>query len=288
MSVEKVAGNRALIAESPTWDQRTASLLWVDIPRGEIHRYRPDGDEDSVVFVAPTSVGAVVTRRSGGLAVAAGKGFAIVDEEAGSWRPIAAVERGDRMNEARCDPAGRLWGGTMTLDQRPSQAALYRLDQTGSAELMLDQVGLSNGLAWSPDGTRMYYADTMTERVDVFDYELETGTPSNQRPLIDLHDVDGRPDGMTVDAEGGIWVTMARGGAIRRYSSTGSLDEVLSMPVPTVTSCAFGGPDLADLYVTTLCIGLGETDLAEHPGAGSVFCVPGIGVRGIAEASFLG
>ncbi|MFD4971711.1 SMP-30/gluconolactonase/LRE family protein [Streptomyces sp. NPDC058424] len=286
--IDVVAGNRALVAESPTWDERDGSLLWVDIIRGEVHRFRPESGADTVVAQLPVTVGSVVARQSTGLVVAAGMSFALLDEATGELTPLATVDHGDRMNEARCDPAGRLWGGTLTAAQRPGASSLYRLDPDGRLVTVLDDVALSNGLAWSPDGTLMYYADTVTERIDVFDYDLETGVASDRRTFADLHDCPGRPDGLSIDAEGGLWVAMARGGAVRRFDPKGRLDEVLDMPVPGITSCAFGGEDLRDLYVTTMCVGLSEVQLMEYPEAGSVLRIADVGVTGLPAPRFAG
>jgi sugar lactone lactonase YvrE len=285
---EAIAGNRALVGESPVWDERDGSLLWVDILRGEVHRFRPEADEDRLVARLPVPVGAVAACRSSGLVVAAGMGFALLDEASGELRHLATAGRGDRMNDAKCDPAGRLWGGTLTVERRPAASALYRLEPDGRLTTVLDDVTLSNGLAWSPDGTRMYYTDTVTERVDVFDFDTETGRVSGRRAFADLHDTPGRPDGLAMDADGGLWVAMARGGTVRRYAPSGRLDEVVDMPTPYVTSCAFGGERLEDLYVTTLCAGLGEAELVQYPAAGAVLRVPNIGVAGLPAARYAG
>ncbi|MPZ82788.1 MAG: SMP-30/gluconolactonase/LRE family protein [Actinophytocola sp.] len=286
--IEPVAGNRALVAESPTWDDRDNTLLWVDILRGEVHRFDPAGDRDRVVARLPVPVGSVVVRRSPGLVVAAGMGFAVLDESSGELSWLATVDRGDRMNDARCDPEGRLWGGTLTVAQRPGASGLYRLDPDHRLTTVLDDVALSNGLGWSPDGSRMYYADTVTERVDVFDYDLATGAASGRRTFVDLHEHPGRPDGLAVDAEGGVWVAMARGAAVRRFDPAGRLDEVLDMPTPGVTSCAFGGDGLGDLYVTTMCVGLSEADLVRYPQAGAVLRISDLGVSGLPAPRFAG
>jgi sugar lactone lactonase YvrE len=155
--IEPVTAPGALLGESPVWDAGTASLLWVDILRGEVHRLRDGSDE--VIVDRPPPVAAVVLRAGGGLDLAIGMDVLAVDGDA--EEVLATADRGDRLNEARCDPAGRLWTGTMTEDQRPGAAALYRLDPERGLERMVDGVGLSNGTGWSPDGTTMYYADTV-------------------------------------------------------------------------------------------------------------------------------
>jgi sugar lactone lactonase YvrE len=283
--LEVVHDGRALLAEGPIWDPRDHSLLWVDILRHEIHRLDAAGDR--VVARLRYPVGAVAVRAAGGLVAAAGMGVALVGEETGQAEWIAVLDRGDRMNEAKCDPAGRLWAGTLTNDHRPGASGLYRLDGERRIEAVLEDVTLSNGIGWSPDGETMYYVDTPTEVVDAFDFDPATGAISGRRPLIDLHDVPGRPDGLTVDAEGGIWVAMARGWAVRRFEPGGAPDAVIELPAFKVTSCTFGGPDLGDLYITTACFGLDERELAAQPHAGGVFrCRPG--VSGLPANSYAG
>ena len=211
----------------------------------------------------------------GGLVAATGMGVALLDGDTTEW--IATVDRGDRMNEAKCDPAGRLWAGTLTNEHVPGASGLYRLAADRLIEPVLEDVTLSNGIGWSPDGGTMYYVDTPTEAVDAFDFDVATGAVSGRRRLVDLRDVPGRPDGLTVDADGAIWVAMARGWAVRRFLPDGKPDAVVDVPACKVTSCTFGGPALDELYVTTACFGLDERELAAQPHAGAVFrCRPGV------------
>lgn len=283
--LEVVAGGRALLAEGPVWDVKDGSLLWVDILRHEVHRCDDGGDRVLARLEHP--VGAVALRAAGGLVAAADMGVALLDEATGRTEWIARVDRGDRMNEAKCDPAGRLWAGTLANDHRPGASCLYRLDADRRMAPVLDDVTLSNGIGWSPDGTTMYYVDTPTEAVDAFDFDPPTGAVSGRRRLIDLRETPGRPDGLTVDAEGGIWVAMARGWAVRRFAPDGRPDDVVEMPASKVTSCTFGGRDLADLYITTACFGLDERELAAQPLAGAVLrCRPG--VRGLPATAYAG
>jgi sugar lactone lactonase YvrE len=270
----------AELAESPVWDSRRQSLLWVDITRGHVHRYDPVSGEDTVTAIG-VPVGAVAARRGEGLILAAARGFAFLDERTGSLEWLWAQARGDRMNDGKCDPDGRFLAGTLTSARVPGAAALYRLDTGGQIAVLIENVTLSNGLGWSPDGTLLYFADTPLERVDVLDYDVTTGTVGARRTFADLREAPGRPDGLTVDADGGVWIAMARGGAVRRYTPDGRLDHVVELPVPLVTSVTFGGGDLTDLYVTTSREGLGPADLAEQPQAGGVFCLPASGARGL-------
>lgn len=278
----------ATLAESPVWDSRRGCLLWVDIDAGRVHRLDPRTGADSSTAVG-VPVGAVAVRRNGGLILAAGRGFAVLDEKAGTLDWIWAAGRGDRMNDGKCDPAGRFLAGTLTRTQTPGAAALYQLAADGAVTTLIGEVSVSNGLGWSPDGSLLYFADTPLERVDVLDYDAATGAVGGRRAFADLRDVPGRPDGLTVDADGGVWVAMARWGrAVRRFTPDGRLDHVVDMPVPLVTSVAFGGPDLADLYVTTSRVGLSPADLADQPGSGAVFCLPATGSRGLPAGEYAG
>jgi len=284
--VEVVVDGRALLGESPIWDEATGTLVWVDILRGEIHRYSVADDCDVSTRLG-CMVGAAIPRRNGGLVVAASLGIALLDEADAQLAWLARADRGDRMNDAGCDPVGRLWAGTLTVAQRPGASALYRLDDS-TLTRVLDDVALSNGLAWSPDGSTFYYVDTSTELIDAFDYDMATGTIAARRTFVDLHDVPGRPDGLTVDAEGGIWVVMARGGTVRRFGPGGALENVIEIGTPGVTSCSFGGEGLRDLYVTTACVGLGEAELVEYPLAGALLRVRDVGVTGLPVNRYAG
>jgi sugar lactone lactonase YvrE len=187
------------------------------------------------------------------------------------------------MNEGACDPDGRFDCGSMAYDQRPGAASIYRLDPDGSVHVVLEDVTVSNGLDWSPDGSRAYYNDTATYRVDVFDYDTASRL-TGRRPFVDLSAEALRPDGLTVDAEGGVWVALSNGGAVRRYTADGSLDEVIELPVRKVTACALGGARLNELFITTSQEGL---EPGVDPVAGSLFRAA-VGVAGMPVREFAG
>lgn len=281
---EALTARPALLAESPVWDSESGTLLWVDILRGEVHRLDPR-EGDRVLATLDVPVGAVAPRAGGGHVVAAGTAFWTLD--GGAAERICDVDdRGERMNDGKCDPAGRFWAGTMTGDRRPG-AVLYCLDGECGLRRVVESVALSNGLGWSPDGTTMYYIDTPTQRIDAFDFDPRTGAIDDRRCFVDVAAVEGNPDGLTVDAEGGVWVAMANGWCVRRYTAYGESDGVVRLPVQKVTSCTFGGPDLADLYITTASAGLSDGELAEQPEAGLVFrCRPGL--RGLPAHPYAG
>ncbi|UOY00669.1 SMP-30/gluconolactonase/LRE family protein [Blastococcus sp. PRF04-17] len=281
MRAEQVTGPVAHHAEGPVWSPSWGGLRWVDMLAGDVLALDPDGT------VRRRSVGTVAAalrpRRGGGAVIALERGFALEDAD-GSLTPLDPVWSGDdvRMNEGGCDPDGRFWCGSMAYDQRPGGGALYRLDPGGPVHRVLDGVTISNGLEWSPDGTLAYYDDTGTHRTDVFDYDPDAGL-TNRRPFVDFGE-DGNPDGLTVDAEGGVWVALFGGGAVHRYDPTGRLDAVVDVPAAQVTACTFGGERLDELFITTSRENLGPDD---DPQAGSLFRAE-VGVRGLPVREFAG
>jgi sugar lactone lactonase YvrE len=191
------------------------------------------------------------------------------------------------MNDGSCDPAGRLFAGTVAISGAPGRGTLYRLGPALEPEVVLSPVTVSNGIDWSPDASLMYYIDSPTRAVDVFDYDITTGTPSRRRTLVAVGENDGVPDGLTVDADGYVWVAFCGGWCVRRYAPDGQLERVVQQPVAAVTACAFGGPELNDLYVTTASEGLTAAEKFEQPMAGALFRVS-TDVRGKAGFAFRG
>lgn len=274
--VEVVTATGAELGEGPVWDARSSRIVWVDIMSKRIHLTDPVSGASEVIDV-PLHVGAVAPRAAGGFVAALQDGFWVVGD--GRAERIATVSEARstlRFNDGKCDPAGRFWAGTMAYDQAAGAGALYRLDHDGSAALVLDGVTVSNGLAWSLDGSTLYYIDTPTQRVDAFSYVPSTGEIGERRSVIEIPVEVGAPDGMTIDAHGGLWVALWGGGALHRYLD-GRLDRVIELPVSQPTSCAFGGRDLDELYVTSACQGLSPEERRAQPLAGALFRVrPGI------------
>jgi len=267
----------AEVGEGPTWDPLRHRLWWVDIPLGAVHRFDPTNGSDQVVY-AGQPVGAVVIRQRGGLLLAVRDGFAVL--ERGQLRIIAPVEAertGNRMNDGKVDPGGRFWAGTMAFDMTPGAGALYRLHQDYRVEIVLSRLTISNGIDWSPDGRTMYFIDSAKGSVTAFSYDRQTGAIREPRTLIVIPPDEGMPDGMTVDSAGFLWVAVWAGYAVRRYSPGGTFVSEIRLPVSQVTSCAFGGPALQDLYITTASSGLSPIQREEQPNAGALFRVrPGV------------
>jgi sugar lactone lactonase YvrE len=289
VSVEVFADLRADVGEAPHWDQRSMTLLFVDLTGGTIFRYDQSGTALNS-FSVGQEVGAVVPRRDGGLVLAVRDGIAVATDAGDNFELTAPVERdtqGNRMNDAKCDPAGRLLAGTTAFDFTPQAAALYRVEPDWSYDRIVRDVTQSNGIAWSSGGSQLYFIDSATQSVDAFDYDTDTGSVGNRRRLITIERAHGIPDGMTVDSRGNLWVACFGGGTVRCFSPAGEqLDEVL-FPVSQVTSCTFGGPGLADLYVTSAAYRLSTERLKREPRAGATFvCRPG--VAGVPASSFAG
>ncbi|MEW2132991.1 SMP-30/gluconolactonase/LRE family protein [Streptomyces sp. NPDC005435] len=281
MSTYEVAVEaRAELGEGPTWDPAGARLLWVDVLASRVHTYDPATGRRTVHDTGE-HVGAAKPRAHGGLVLNLRDGVGLLDPDgAFRWLRYDPVP-GRRANDAAVAPDGSLWAGTMRYDEAPGGGTLTRLTGDGTAEPVLTDVAVSNGIGWSPDGTRMYYIDSPTRRIDVFDYDGER--VRNRRTLAVIEDGAGFPDGLTVDAAGGVWVALWDGGAVRRYTPAGALDREIRLPAPRTTACAFGGPGLTDLYVTTARVGLTEPT----PLSGSVLVVPGAG-EGLPQPPFQG
>ncbi|MFC4060268.1 SMP-30/gluconolactonase/LRE family protein [Planomonospora corallina] len=266
MHPEQVTDPIVYHGEGPVWSPRWGGLRWVDMLAGDVMSLAADGT------VTRRHVGdvaaAVRPRRRGGAVIGVERGFALEDAD-GTVTHLPALWRdhGIRMNEGGCDPDGRFHCGSMAYDQRPGAGTLYRLAPDGSVAVVLSEVTVSNGLEWSPDGARAYYNDTPTQQIAVFDYDPESGL-TGQRTFVTVPADAGRPDGLTVDAQGGVWVALNNGGAVRRYSPAGALDEVIELPVRKVTACTFGGPHLDELFITTSRENL---EPGQDPLAGSLF-----------------
>jgi len=286
ISVEVAVALDAALGESPVWDVDNQTLHLIDIFAQRIHQLDPESG--TVRSIALDGVpGAIALRRDGGYVGGIGLDFVTIAAD-GSATPIARAAAGHRVNDGKCDARGRFLAGTMAKDERRGTAALYQLHGDGMLTELLTDVTLSNGLDWSLSGDRLYHVDTSLERVDVFDYDMHSGRLGARQRFADLTDVPGRPDGLTVDAEGGVWVAVARAGLVHRYDPTGRLDTVIALPTPIVTSCAFGGRDLDQLYVTSSRALLPESQRALDPVAGAVFVIEGIGVRGRAPHRYGG
>ncbi len=277
LDVELAHASAAELGESPVWDARRRCLWFVDIMQGRVHRFAPS-DRSMRTLQIDRPVGALALTERGDLVLAVRDGFARVDPESGVVRTIATIDHPAdcRMNDGACDPGGRFWAGTMAADERADAGALYRLDPHGGVETIIAPVTISNGIDWSTDGRRMFFVDSATQRIDVLDFDRSSGAVSNRRPFATIPRAAGVPDGLTIDADDGVWVALWQGGAVHRYAPDGTLDRAVHLPATHPTSCAFGGEDLRDLYITTATIALDAATRRRQPDAGGLFrCRPG-------------
>jgi sugar lactone lactonase YvrE len=281
MRAQQVTDPVTYHGEGPVWSPSWGGLRWVDMLAGDVLSLAADGTVDR--RHVSEVVAAVRPRRGGGAVFGIERGFALEDADGTLTRLPPLWDDGSvRMNEGGCDPDGRFYCGSMAYDQRPGAASLHRLDPDGSTTPVLDGVTVSNGLEWSPDGSRAYYDDTATHRVDVFDYDADRGLHA-RRPFAEIPD-GGLPDGLTVDADGGLWVALADRGEVWHLTPDGVHDEVVEVPVGMVTACTFGGPDLDQLFITTSRENVAP---GEDPLAGSLFRAD-VGVRGRPVREFAG
>lgn len=284
MQPEQVTSALSHHGEGPVWISGTRwpdGLYWADMLAGDVLALDPSGQ------VTRRNVGEVVAtirpRSGGGLAYAVERGFALDDGPDTPLRRLPELwsARDVRMNEGGCDPAGSFYAGSMAYDARPSAGALYRLSPGGTTTVVEKGWTIPNGLEWAPDGRTAYHADTVNRRIDVWSWDPETGL--HDRRAWVLVDAEGRPDGLTVDEEGGVWTAIWGSSCVHRYDPDGTLSEVVTFPVAQVSACVFGGPARDELFVTTSREGLADPE----PGAGAVFRVRP-GVRGVAVHPYRG
>lgn len=273
-AVELVFDAKAALGEGPAWDDRRGKLVWVNILEGSVHEYDPVTGE-SHSFQTGQLVGAAVPSTDGGYVLALHHGFYRYRHGSSQPELICDPEGPDtvnRFNDGKCDPAGRVWAGTMGMHGEQGTGALYRLDLDGTVTKMIDGVTCSNGIAWSPDEKTMYYIDTPTRQVVAYDYDQESGDIRNHRVAVHVAPEDGMPDGMAIDEEGMLWVAHWGGSQVIRYHpGEGTILERIPVPASQTTSCAFGGPNLDELYITSARIGISEQELTQTPAAGGLF-----------------
>ncbi|GHO88806.1 SMP-30/gluconolactonase/LRE family protein [Dictyobacter formicarum] len=287
-SVEHILPCRNKLGEGPVWSVDEQLLYWVDIENDCYHRLDPLSDKHDVIPVG-VSIGVLALRDAGGLVMATKKGFALWDEVERKLTYIARPfgENPDlRFNDGAVDCRGRFWAGTMADgDDVQARGALYRLDPDGSVHEMISDIGVSNGIGWSPDNRTMYFTDSPTYTIVAYDFDAETGNISNRRIFVETPAEEGDPDGLSVDSEGYVWSAYWNGSKVVRYDPQGQVDQVIQMPVPRPTAPAFGGQYLDELYITSA---FPEEDQREtYPLSGDLFRVK-VGIKGLAKYKFAG
>lgn len=261
------------LGEGPLWHPLEQKLYWTDILTGTLYRTDFSLENYEKTFF-DLQIGAFAFRKDGGLILATNRGFFSLDTIDGDLNLLWMTPmkyKGERLNDGKVDPAGRFWAGTM--DPQNKKGALFRLDPDGTKHTILTEIGISNGLDWSPDQTSMYYTDSLKYTVFKFDYNLQTGSISNQQPFFQLPEDEREivPDGLCVDKEGNIWSAQWNGWQVVKYDPKGTPIAVVKVPAQRVTSCCFGGENLDMLFITTSRADLTEDELAGQPYAGDVF-----------------
>jgi sugar lactone lactonase YvrE len=285
-SAQLVLDARAELGEGPLWDPCVRRLFWVDILAGRLHAFDPASGADRSWLVGDR-LGMVAPRARGGLVLALRDQLAAFDPERAEVPPAPLARPpvhppGNRFNDGKCDPAGRLWVGTKADDNAAGAGTLWRFSGDGRAEAMVTAVTISNGLAWDVARRRFYYIDTPTRTVAAYDYDPDTGAIANRRVAIAVGPEDGFPDGMTIDEDGMLWIAHWGGHQVIRWNpDSGRALRRIRLPVSQPSCCAFGGEQLDRLYITSARENLGPDQLAAEPLAGGLF-VAEPGVRGFA------
>ncbi|XP_029370660.1 regucalcin [Echeneis naucrates] len=296
VKVECVVKTGALIGEGPVWEESDQTLLFVDIAGKTINRWTSATNQIQSVDTGDM-VGFAVPRRSGGYVAGVGRNIVALDWSTRTLTSLTEVDEdkpNNRLNDGKVDPVGRLLAGTMGIEQRPAevqrhQGSLFSVTSDLKVTKHLRQVDISNGLDWSLDQKTFFYIDSLSLKVDAFDYDINSGHLGNHRVVYHMEEGEGLPDGMTVDAEGRLWVACYNGGRVINIDPvTGVRLQTVSFPVTKTTSCCFGGPDYSDLYVTSASLGMDQSERSQQPLAGHIFRVRGLGVKGRPSNSFTG
>ena len=282
-----VADVHAVLGEGPVWVAREAALYWVDIKGRKIFRLGEDGALSE--WPTPMRIGSLAPRTGGGFIGGTDEGIALIDPGSERFEIILKPEEqlpGNRFNDGKIDRRGRFWAGTMDDSERAESGTLYVVEPDLTVSAVDRDYKVTNGPAFSPLGDVMYHSDSARQVTYAFDIGAD-GSASNRRVFLQFGPGDGYPDGMTVDSEGCLWIAFWDGWCVRRYSPAGQWLETVKVPVQRPTSCAFGGPELDRLYVTSASIGLDESALSVQPTAGGLFMLAP-GVQGVAELPFAG
>lgn len=283
---------RARLGECPLWDPTGERLYWVDIDGETIHRYDPATGHHEQRSTPGRPGALALTATPGRLLVALEGRLGSIDWPSGEWRDWISLEpegQGNRLNDGRCDPAGRFWVGSMFAPASAGRSTglLHRVEPGGTVVTVRSGIGVANGLAFAPDGRTMYFADTPREVVWAYDYDVDTGQATAERVFLDFASLPGRPDGACVDEDGCYWIACVYGAVVLRVTPTGVIDARVALPVAMPTRPAFGGPGLSTLFITTIGGGGSHPADPDEPEAGGLFAVE-TGQRGVAEPAFAG
>ncbi|MCO6497595.1 MAG: SMP-30/gluconolactonase/LRE family protein [Chitinophagaceae bacterium] len=286
---EVVSNHRCLLGEGPVWHELESAVWWVDVLKGEIHKFSMVDQKEKVLSVGQM-VGSVALCANGDFIAGLENGIHFINRETGEMNHITSPEKhlpDNRSNDGKCDPSGRFWIGTMSKSEEANAGSLYMVTQDGSVTKKISNTTISNGMAWSPDKKTFYFIDSPTRGVDAYDYDGVTGEISNKQTVIKLTESDGYPDGMTIDSEGMLWIAQWDGWQVSRWNPANG-EKMLSvkLPVARPTCCTFGGEGLGDLFISTASTGLSEEELKQQPEAGMLFVVRNIGYTGLPANKF--
>ena len=290
--IERASEVTASLGEGAVWDVEDQALWWVDITAGVVHRHDPLGTDTS--WQIGEEVGCLALREQGGLVLATRSGFHFFDPDAGTTAAIAdpeAEQTESRFNDGTTDPRGRFWAGTMKdRGERTSTSSFWRLDPDLRISRGPTGIAVTNGLAFSPEGEKMYFSDTDTPVQMIWraEYELDTGRYCAPEPFFDTRGLAGRPDGGTVDADGCYWMAGVGGWQVVRITPTGEVDRIIEVPVERPSRPMFGGSQLETLYVTTISEKLGSDAEQQQPLAGALLAIEGHGTHGLPQTRFAG
>lgn len=289
MEIKVLVDCKTILGEGPLWDVDSQRLYWIDSFGMKVYRSTASGTEVKTWDV-PSKIGSMALRRDGqGAVVSLQNGFHLLDFRTGESTLVNDPEAhlpGTRLNDGKVDQRGRFIVGSMDMQEEGPSGALYRLDPDFSVHRLESNIVCSNGPCWSPDGRTFYFADTWSNEISGYDYDMETGTPSNKRCFASYAGMEGAPDGATVDAEGCVWSAAVYAGELRRFAPDGSLDRIIKMPVLKATSMSFGGPGLDVLFVTSMAKPPLPRFPEDGPLGGSLFAIEGLGIRGLPEPRF--
>jgi sugar lactone lactonase YvrE len=286
-----VVRDQNLLGETPIWSVEEQAIYWIDVRNPMVYRLHPaSGARKS--WPIETEIGSIGFGPPGKLVAGLRTGFALIDLGTGKHEILADPEGKGRLNPVRLndgkvDPAGRFWCGGMHDPGMQPLSTLYRLDADRTVHAIEKGIRISNGLAWTVDGRKMFFCDSLSREMRVFDYDPRTGERANGRVFFTVPEGEGVPDGATVDAEGCMWSARMRGGRVVRYDPKGQPMLTVALPTPLVTACCFGGPNLDTLYVTTASGRMTREQLAADPHAGNLFAIDA-GVKGLPERRFGG
>ena len=278
----------AILGEGPVWDDALGKLYWIDIKKHQVYRYDPVTSK-SETWQLDQMVGCVIPASNKSIVCALQDRLIELDTTSGETKYFASIEKDlteNRSNDGKADAAGRLWIGTLNIPGGNGKAALYSIDKNGAVLKQVDKIGMSNGLGWSPDNTKMYLVDTTERHVMQFDFSLPEGSLTNKRIILKFNEADGSPDGMCVDGEGMLWIAFYGAKRVGRYNPTnGQLIGEVEVPAENVTCCTFGGADMDILFITTASEGVKEEGFKAYPDTGSLFSVK-TGIKGLKGYKF--